>query len=84
MLHRCNSAVTRTADGRPTYAPGIALELERQLDEWYDYLPGNIRFASIQLLDHVQRFIDAYVQLLPRIAFAVDDCLVYKWTLSVR
>ncbi|GFF67358.1 hypothetical protein CNMCM6069_001113 [Aspergillus lentulus] len=129
MLHRCNSAVTRTADGRPTYAPGIALELERQLDEWYDYLPGNIRFAkepgpsqqpyagrieslsnflnvqyyccklsiywpaafqaiqdggaSIQLLDHVQRFIDAYVQLLPRIAFAVNDCLVYKWTLSV-
>ncbi|PKX89038.1 putative C6 transcription factor [Aspergillus novofumigatus IBT 16806] len=128
MLQRCNSAVTRTADGRPSYAPGIALELERQLDEWYDYLPGNIRFAkepgpsqpyaerieslsnflnvqyyccklsiywpaafqaiqdggaSIQLLDHVQRFIDAYVQLLPRITFAVNDCLVYKWTLSV-
>jgi hypothetical protein len=37
-----------------------------------------------QLLDHCQRFIDSYVQLLARIAFAVDDCLVYKWTLSVR
>jgi hypothetical protein len=131
MLHRCNSAVTQTPDSRPTYAPGIALELERQLDEWYDYLPTNIRFekgpghppsfaapvrvesgsnflnvqyyccklsiywpavfqaiqdvgASVQLLDHIQRFIDAYVQLLPRIAFAVDECLVYKWTLSVR
>ncbi|KAG2002728.1 hypothetical protein GB937_009600 [Aspergillus fischeri] len=126
MLHRCNSAVTRSPDGRLSYAPSIALELERQLDEWYDYLPANIRFAkapdqlcadrfgslsnflnvqyyccklsiywpavyqavqdnaaSTQLLDHCQRFIDSYVQLLPRIAFAVDDCLIYKWTLSV-
>ncbi|GFF41003.1 transcriptional activator protein acu-15 [Aspergillus udagawae] len=126
MLHRCNSAVTRSPDGRPSYAPSIALELERQLDEWYEYLPTNIRFArapdrlcadrfgslsnflnvqyycckisiywpaiyqavqddgaSTQLLDHCQRFIDSYVQLLPRIAFAVDDCLIYKWTLSV-
>jgi hypothetical protein len=39
---------------------------------------------TAQLLDHCQRFIDSYVQLLPRITFAVDDCLVYKWTLSVR
>ncbi|KAL4983043.1 hypothetical protein BDW68DRAFT_191658 [Aspergillus falconensis] len=126
MLHRCNSAVTHSPDGRPRYAPSIALELERQLDEWYNYLPANIRFAretgqqcndrfgslsnflsvqyyccklsiywpavyqaiqnggaSAQLLDHCQRFIDSYVQLLPRIAFAVDDCLIYKWTLSV-
>ncbi|KAK9558084.1 hypothetical protein V6Z79_006153 [Aspergillus fumigatus] len=127
MLHRCNSAVTRSPDGRPSYAPSIALELERQLDVWYDYLPANIRFAKVpdqqlcadrsgslsnflnvqyyccklsvfwpavyqavqdnaastQLLDHCQRFIDSYVQLLPRIAFAVDDCLIYKWTLSL-
>lgn len=128
MLHRCNSAVTRSPDGRPSYAPSIALELERQLDVWYDYLPANIRFAKVpdqqlcadrsgslsnflnvqyyccklsifwpavyqavqdnaastQLLDHCQRFIDPYVQLLPRIAFAVDNCLIYKWTLSLR
>ncbi|KAL2834128.1 hypothetical protein BJY01DRAFT_259634 [Aspergillus pseudoustus] len=126
MLHRCNSAVTHSLDGRPRYAPSIALELERQLDEWYDYLPANVRFsrtpdqlcadqfgslsnflhvqyyccklsiywpavyqavqdnnASTQLLTHCQRFIDSYVQLLPRIVFAVDDCLIYKWTLSV-
>ncbi|KAK9545716.1 hypothetical protein V6Z77_009270 [Aspergillus fumigatus] len=127
MLHRCNSAVTRSPDGRPSYAPSIALELERQLDVWYDYLPANIRFAKVpdqqlcadrsgslsnflnvqyyccklsifwpavyqavqdnaastQLLDHCQRFIDSYVQLLPRIAFAVDNCLIYKWTLSL-
>lgn len=47
MLHRCNSAVTRSPDGRPSYAPSIALELERQLDVWYDYLPANIRFAKV-------------------------------------
>ncbi|KAL2826200.1 hypothetical protein BJY01DRAFT_241395 [Aspergillus pseudoustus] len=129
MLHRCNSAVTCSPDGRASYAPSIALELERQLDEWYEYLPANIRFAketttpgqppdnqygslsnflhvqyyccklsiywpavyqamqdgaaSLQLLDHCRRFVDAYIQLLPRIAYAVDDCLIYKWTLSV-
>ncbi|KAL2786933.1 hypothetical protein BJX66DRAFT_341720 [Aspergillus keveii] len=143
MLHRCNWAVTQSPeDGSHRYAPGIALELERQLDEWYGYLPPNIQFTrqaqrqdhqqggdtgspqmgsergvvgslsnflnvqyyccklsiywpavfqamqdgavqTAQLLDHCQRFIDSYVQLLPRITFAVDDCLVYKWTLSV-
>ncbi|KAL4993766.1 hypothetical protein BDV10DRAFT_198046 [Aspergillus recurvatus] len=126
MLHRCNSAVTHSPDGRPGYAPSVALELERQLDEWYDYLPANIRFlreprqlchdrvgslsnflnvqyyccrlsiywpavyqaiqrgeASAQLLSHCQRFIDSYIQLLPQISFAVDDCLIYRWTLSV-
>lgn len=44
MLHRCNSAVTLDPTGQPAYAPGVAVELERQLDEWYDYLPENIRF----------------------------------------
>ncbi|KAJ0416007.1 putative C6 transcription factor [Aspergillus carlsbadensis] len=134
MLHRCNWAVTQSPeDGAHRYAPGIALELERQLDEWYGYLPPNIQFIretqhqrqqqeqasvvlgslsnflnvqyyccklsiywpavfqamqdasapSAQLLDHCQRFIDSYVQLLQRITFAMDDCLVYKWTLSV-
>ncbi|KAL2861169.1 uncharacterized protein BJX67DRAFT_385916 [Aspergillus lucknowensis] len=46
MLHRCNSAVTQGVDGQSRYAPSIALELERQLDEWYGYLPGNIRFTK--------------------------------------
>ncbi|KAJ5426155.1 hypothetical protein N7465_001225 [Penicillium sp. CMV-2018d] len=46
LLHRCNSAVTYSTDNRPSYAPGIALELERQVDEWYDYLPVNIRFPK--------------------------------------
>ena len=45
MLHRCKSAATHSPDGRPRYAPSIALELERQLDEWYDYLPAHIRFS---------------------------------------
>ncbi|KAL4773901.1 hypothetical protein BDW60DRAFT_221475 [Aspergillus nidulans var. acristatus] len=130
MLHRCNSAVAQSSDGRFCYAPSIALELERQLEEWYDYLPASIRFvrepaggsfsgdqsalsplstflnvqycccklsiywpavyqviqddkATPQLLEHCQRFTDSYVQLLPRIALAIDKCLIYKWTLSV-
>ncbi|KAF7593926.1 hypothetical protein BBP40_010628 [Aspergillus hancockii] len=44
MLYRCNSAVTQNSMGQSAYAPGIALELERQLDEWYKYLPDIIRF----------------------------------------
>jgi hypothetical protein len=44
MLHRCNTAIRRTPDGNCVYAPGIALELELQLDEWYNYLPGLVRF----------------------------------------
>lgn len=46
LLHHCNSAVTYSADNRPSYGPGIALELERQVDEWYDYLPVRIRFPK--------------------------------------
>lgn len=44
MLHRCNTATRQTSDGRHAYAPGIALELEHQLESWYDYLPEIIRF----------------------------------------
>lgn len=44
MLHRCNTAIRRVADGTINYAPAIALELELQLDEWYNYLPEVIRF----------------------------------------
>ncbi|OBT39065.1 hypothetical protein VE00_10448 [Pseudogymnoascus sp. WSF 3629] len=44
MLRRCNTAIGRDARGTIYYAPGIALELESQLDEWYNYLPEVIRF----------------------------------------
>lgn len=46
MLHRCNTAIRRNSQGSIIYAPGIALELERQLDEWYSYLPELIRFST--------------------------------------
>jgi hypothetical protein len=46
MLHRCNTAIKRTPNGEWVYAPSIALELELQLDEWYNYLPGLIRFNN--------------------------------------
>ncbi|RHZ63544.1 hypothetical protein CDV55_103181 [Aspergillus turcosus] len=46
MLHRCNTATRQTSDGMHAYAPGIALELEHQLESWYDYLPEIIRFSK--------------------------------------
>ncbi|KFY42248.1 hypothetical protein V494_02495 [Pseudogymnoascus sp. VKM F-4513 (FW-928)] len=44
MLRRCNTAIARGANGTICYAPAIAIELELQLDEWYNYLPEVIRF----------------------------------------
>lgn len=44
MLRRCNTAIGRGANGTICYAPGIAVELQLQLDEWYNYLPEVIRF----------------------------------------
>ncbi|KAL5344155.1 hypothetical protein BJX70DRAFT_393572 [Aspergillus crustosus] len=128
MLHRCNSAVTLGASNQPTYAPGIALELQRQLNEWYEYLPENIQFAkdvevfsanctseplsnflrvqyfccrlsiywpavyqalqdrdseitSPQLVEHCERFLESYIQLLPSLVPAVRECLIHRWTL---
>ncbi|KAH8805312.1 putative C6 transcription factor [Xylogone sp. PMI_703] len=46
MLHRCNTAIRRTVTGEYVYAPGIALELEHQLEEWYHYLPEIIQFEK--------------------------------------
>lgn len=49
MLHRCNTAIRRAPNGKFLYAPAIALELEHQLDEWYNYLPAMIRFDTTGL-----------------------------------
>ncbi|KAF3015170.1 hypothetical protein E8E15_003902 [Penicillium rubens] len=46
MLHRCNTAVQVTSFGKYVYAPGIALELEHQLEEWYRYLPETNSFEK--------------------------------------
>jgi hypothetical protein len=46
MLHRCNTAVQVTSGGKYVYAPGIALELEHQLEEWYRYLPETNSFEK--------------------------------------
>lgn len=48
MLHRCNTAIRRNSHGEIVYAPGIALELELQLNEWYDYLPHVVRFQQLE------------------------------------
>ncbi|KAK5051985.1 hypothetical protein LTR84_002789 [Exophiala bonariae] len=135
MLHRCNTAIRRTSDGKISYAPGIAVELELQLDEWHKYLPDLVRFEiekdvaqsgsdtqldgmdssdscplsnflrvqyhcckiSIywpaiyqvinegshdnQLSDHCQRFWNSYIQLVPSIMAAFQECIVNRWTL---
>lgn len=44
MLHRCYTAIRRTPLGEIAYAPGVAHELELQLDEWYCYLPDTFQF----------------------------------------
>jgi len=44
MLQRCKSAVSHTSHGQLVYAPIIATELQQQLDEWFGYLPEQLRF----------------------------------------
>lgn len=44
MLRRCTTSVSNWAGGRLQYAPIVADELERQLDQWYQYLPLSLRF----------------------------------------
>lgn len=51
MLNRCNTAIRRTSDGHIVYAPGIATELEGQLESWYSYLPFPVRFDCHHDLD---------------------------------
>jgi hypothetical protein len=47
MLHRCYTAIRRTARGEIEYAPAVALELELQLDEWHNYLPDMFHFQRL-------------------------------------
>lgn len=47
MLHRCYTAIRRTPLGEIAYAPGVALELELQLDEWHGYLPAMFHFRPL-------------------------------------
>ncbi|KAF9891673.1 hypothetical protein FE257_003685 [Aspergillus nanangensis] len=46
MLHRCNTAVQITPKGEYVYAPYIARELGKQLEEWYCHLPDINRFEK--------------------------------------
>ncbi|KAH2311646.1 hypothetical protein KXV47_004381 [Aspergillus fumigatus] len=44
MLQRCTWATSTLAPGRYVYAPIVAAELERQLDEWLQLLPEALSF----------------------------------------
>lgn len=46
MLQRCTTSVSKSAGGQLRYAPVIAGELESQLNEWYECLPGHLRFHT--------------------------------------
>ncbi|PKX89042.1 uncharacterized protein P174DRAFT_464760 [Aspergillus novofumigatus IBT 16806] len=45
MLQRCTWAIRTPADGGNIYAPIVAAELERQLDEWLQLLPSHLSFG---------------------------------------
>ncbi|KAL5050889.1 hypothetical protein BDW71DRAFT_171825 [Aspergillus fruticulosus] len=46
MLQRCTWATSTLAQGRHVYAPIVAAELERQLDEWLQLLPESLSFRG--------------------------------------
>jgi hypothetical protein len=46
MLQRCTWATSTLGQGRYVYAPIVAAELERQLDEWLQLLPDTLSFRG--------------------------------------
>ncbi|KAJ0413013.1 hypothetical protein BJY00DRAFT_306620 [Aspergillus carlsbadensis] len=46
MLQRCTWATSTLAQGSHVYAPIVAAELERQLDEWVHLLPEHLLFSA--------------------------------------
>ncbi|KAG7289943.1 hypothetical protein NEMBOFW57_006320 [Staphylotrichum longicolle] len=57
MLHRCYTAIRRTPRGDIAYAPGIALELETQLDEWQSVLPDAVHFRYLAAPEPLSNFL---------------------------
>ena len=45
MLQHCTLSVSKDVNSNFTYAPIVAAELERQLDEWHSYLPETLSFG---------------------------------------
>ncbi|KAL2854583.1 hypothetical protein BJX68DRAFT_264480 [Aspergillus pseudodeflectus] len=46
MLQRCTWSTSTLAHGSHVYAPIVAAELERQLDEWVQFLPEHLLFSA--------------------------------------
>jgi hypothetical protein len=56
MLQRCTWSTSTLAQGSHVYAPIVAVELERQLDEWLQLLPQHLSFrASPAIGSHPRR-----------------------------
>ncbi|CEJ59673.1 hypothetical protein PMG11_08286 [Penicillium brasilianum] len=56
MLQRCTWSTSRLAQGNHVYAPIVAAELERQLDEWLRLLPQQLSFrCSPAIRSHLRR-----------------------------
>ncbi|KAK2767677.1 hypothetical protein FQN54_003835 [Arachnomyces sp. PD_36] len=45
MLQHCTLSVSKDINNNFVYAPIVAAELERQLDEWHSYLPESLSFS---------------------------------------
>jgi hypothetical protein len=48
MLQRCTWSIRLESHGFHTYAPIVAAELERQLDEWHQLLPERLFFQTTE------------------------------------
>ncbi|KAJ5990472.1 hypothetical protein N7522_010679 [Penicillium canescens] len=55
MLQRCTWSTSTLAQGSHVYAPIVAAELERQLDEWLQLLPQQLSFRASSAIGSHQR-----------------------------
>lgn len=79
MLQRCTWSTSTMAEGRHVYAPIVAAELERQLDDWLQLLPQQLSFcASPAIGSHLRRDTSsAQVQFLRTQYFAFKTSIYW-------
>jgi hypothetical protein len=82
MLQRCTWATSTLADGSHVYAPIVATELERQLDEWLQLLPSHLSFpcSSSVIGSHPQE--DVGNTRSPQVAFLRAQYFAFKVSIS--
>ncbi|KAL2813038.1 hypothetical protein BDW59DRAFT_178357 [Aspergillus cavernicola] len=73
MFQHCNWSVRELSPGRFAYAPIIAAELERQLDEWRRFLPERYSF-----LDHEGEATSSLASSSPQVEFLRTQYYAFK------